>query len=122
METNEPAQYRMLPKWLVSGLGGLLIAFVALLVVQKVHDVQTAYKNDKPANTISVSGEGKVAAVPDIATVSIGVLSQGATAVEVKNQNNDKVNKVTAFIKAQGIADAEITTSQFSFYPQQDYN
>lgn len=111
-----------LPKWLVGGLGGLLIAFVALLVIQKAHDLQVTFKNQKPANTISVSGEGKVTAVPDLATVNIGVLSQATTAVDVKNQNNDKVNKVVAFIKQQGVADKDITTSQFSLYPQQNYN
>ncbi len=113
---------QFLPKWIVQGLGGLLIAFVALLIVQKAHDLQVTFQNQKPVNTISVSGEGKVTAVPDLATVNIGVLSQGTTAVEVKNQNNDKVNKVIAFIKQQGISDKDISTSQFSFYPQQDYN
>lgn len=111
-----------IPKWLVQGLGGLLIAFVALLVVQKAHDLQTTFQNQKPANTISVSGEGKVTAVPDLATVNIGVLSQGTTAVDVKNQNNQKVNKVIDYIKAQGIDPKDINTSQFSFYPQQNYN
>lgn len=110
------------PKWIVQGLGGLLIAFVALLIVQKGYDLQQTFKNQKPANTIAVSGEGKVQAVPDLATVTIGVLSQGTTAVDVKNQNNDKVNKVIAYIKAQGVDSKDITTSQFSFYPQQDYN
>ena len=110
------------PKWLVQTLGGLLVAFVALLIVQKAHDLQTTFANQKPANTISVSGEGKVTATPDLATVSIGVLSQGSSAVDVKNQNNDKVNKVTAFIKQQGIDQADISTPQFSFYPTQDYN
>jgi len=124
METNnnENHEHYHLPKWLVGGLGGLLIAFVALLVVQKAYDLQMEFKNAKPANTISVSGQGKVTAIPDLATVTIGVLSQGTTAVDVKNQNNDKVNKVIAFIKQQGIADADIQTSQYSFYPQQDYN
>lgn len=112
----------ILPKWLVDGLGGLLIAFIALLVVQQVYNFNQVIKNQKPANTISVSAEGKVTATPDLATVTLGVLSQGTTAVDVKNQNNDKVNKVTAFIKQQGIADKDITTSQFSFYPQQDYS
>src|SRR6266700_2834374 len=99
METNDNQNHEHyhLPKWLVGGLGGLLIAYVALLVVQKAYDLHTAMENAKPSNTISVSGEGKVSAVPDLATVTIGVLSQGTTAVDVKNQNNDKVNKVVAF-------------------------
>ena len=111
----------ILPKWLVGGLGGLLIALVALLVVQKAHDLQTTFQNQKPNNTIAVSGEGKVQAVPDLATINIGVFSQGTSAVDVKNQNNDKINKVIAFIKAQGVADTDITTSQLSLQPMYDY-
>lgn len=99
-----------------------MIIFVAILILQKGNDFKNVIKNQKPANTISVSGEGKVTATPDLATVTIGVLSQGSTAVDVKNQNNEKVNKITAFIKQQGIEAKDITTSQFSFYPQQDYN
>ena len=110
-----------LPKWLVYSLGGLLVAFVALSVIQKGNDLETTFKNAKPANTISVSGEGKVTATPNLATVSIGVLSQGTTATDVKNQNDTKVNQVIAFIKQQGIDQKDIVTSQFSFYPQQDY-
>lgn len=109
------------PKWLVSGLGGLLIAFVALLIVQQGYSLKTVIKNQKPANTISVSAEGKIKSVPDLATVTIGVMSQGATATEVKDSNNKKINKIIDFIKAQGIKSEDITTSQFSFYPQQDW-
>lgn len=111
----------MLPKWLVAGLGALLIAFVALLVVQKAHDLQVTFANQKPANTISVSGEGKVTASPDLATVNIGVLSQGSDAKAVKDLNNGKINKIIDFIKAQGVDAKDIQTSQFYSYPQYDY-
>jgi len=111
----------ILPKWLVNGLGGLLIVFVALLVVQQVYNFNQVVKNQKPANTISVTGEGKVTAVPDLATVSLGVMSQAATATDVKNQNDKKVNQVIAYIKQQGIADKDIQTQQLNLYPQQSY-
>lgn len=120
-ESHEHCHHNF-PNWVVQGLGGLLILFVALLIVQKGYDLRTVIKNPKPANTISVSGEGKVTATPDLATVTIGVLSQGTTAVDVKNQNNDKVSKVIAYVKAQGIDAKDIATSEFSFYPQQNYN
>jgi uncharacterized protein len=110
-----------LPKWLVNTLGALLVIFVAILIVQKGNELQTILKNQKPANTISVSADGKVTATPDLATVNIGVLSQGTTAGDVKDQNNSKVNKVIDFIKQQGIPASDITTSQFNFYPQQNY-
>ncbi len=111
----------LLPKWLVNGLGALLMVFVAFLIVQQIYNFNQVVKNQKPANTITVSADGKVSAVPDLAVVNIGVMTQGAAATDVKNQNNDKVNKVIAFIKQQGIADGDITTSQISLYPQQSY-
>jgi uncharacterized protein YggE len=111
----------MLPKWLVNGLGGLLIVLVAILVVQKINDLHTSLANSKPANTISVSGEGKVMSTPDLATVDIGVLTQSNTASDAESQNNTKVNQVITFIKAQGVAAADISTSQFNLSPQYDY-
>ncbi len=111
----------ILPKWLVNGLGGLLIIFVAFLIIQQIYTFNQTVKNQKPANTISVSADGKVTATPDLATVIIGVTSQGTTAIDVKNQNNAKINKIIAFIKLQGVGDGDITTSQFTFYPQQNW-
>lgn len=110
-----------LPKWLVYSLGGLLVVFVALLVIDKADSLNSKISGKKPDNVISVSAEGKVDARPDMATVTLGVLSQGTTAVEVKNQNNEKVNKIIEYIKQQGVPEKDITTSQFYFYPTQDY-
>ncbi len=110
-----------IPKWLVNTLGALLVIFVAILIVQQGNNLINTFKNAKPANTISVSGEGKVTAIPDLATVDIGVMTQGSTAADVTSQNNSKINKVIAFVKAQGIAAADISTSQLSLYPQQSY-
>lgn len=110
------------PGWIAQALGGLLVIFVAFLIIQKGIELKNTVSDRKPANTIAVSGEGKVSAVPDLATVTIGVLSQGSTAVDVKNSNNEKVAKVIAYIKEQGVEDKDIKTSQFNFYPTQDYN
>lgn len=110
-----------LPKWLVSGLGGLLIIFVAFLIVQQAYNFSNVVKNQKPANTISVSADGKVTAVPDLATVDLGVMTQAATATDAKNQNDTKVNQIIAFVKQQGIAAADIKTQQLNLYPQQSY-
>ncbi|MDR3642370.1 MAG: SIMPL domain-containing protein [Candidatus Doudnabacteria bacterium] len=110
-----------LPKWLVNGLGALLIAFIALLIVQQVYSFNQVVNNQKPANTIAVSGEGKISATPDLATVDVGVMTQASTATDAKNQNDQKVNQVIAFIKQQGIGDSDIKTQQLNLYPQQSY-
>lgn len=111
----------LLPKWLAAGLGGLLLVFVALLVVDKSHTLVDAFQDKKPDNTISISAEGKVTATPDLATVNLGVITQGITAADVQSRNNEKINQITAFIKGQGINKEDITTSNFNLYPQRDY-
>lgn len=111
----------ILPKWLVNSLGGLLVVFVAFLIVQQAYNFSNVIKNQKPANTISVSADGKVTATPDLATMSIGVQTMGATAQAVKDQNNTKVNAVIAFVKGLGVAAGDITTSNINVYPQQSY-
>jgi len=113
---------QIMPKWLVNTLGVLLIVFVAILIVQKGNDVKNTFENKKPTNTMSVSAEGKVSAAPDLATVTIGVMTQGTDAVAVKNDNNSKVGKIVDFLKKQGIDEKDINTSQYYFYPQQDYS
>lgn len=112
----------MIPKWLIQGLGGLLIAFVALAVAQKGFEVAKNFKSEKPENTISISAEGKVTAQPDMAVVNLGVFSQGSNAAALQDQNSQKANKVVEFIKSQGIKAEDIVTSQFSIYPQYDYS
>lgn len=111
----------VLPKWLVSALGTLLIVFVALLIAGKAKDLSDTYSNKNPKNTMSVSAEGKVSATPDLATVTLGVVSQGKNAAEVQDQNSSKINKIIDFVKQQGITKDDISTSQFNIYPRYDY-
>lgn len=111
-----------LPKWLVQGLGGLLIVLVALMVIDKANSLQEILSNKNPKNTISVSAEGKATAAPDLATINLGVLTSGATANDVQNESSKKINSIIDFVKGQGVAKEDISTSQFSIYPQQNYN
>ena len=72
------------------------------------------------ARTIQVSGEGKISAQPDIANISLSVVSKGATVKLVTTDNNSKMNQVLAVVKNLGVDAKDITTSQYSLYP--DYN
>lgn len=111
----------ILPKWLVWSLGLLLIVYVGLLAVDKSYTVKQAIENKNPKNTISVTGQGKVSATPDLATVNLGVITNGDTASAVQNESSKKINSIIDFVKQQGIAKEDVTTSGFSIYPQQDY-
>jgi len=63
---------------------------------------------------IWVSGEGKVTAVPDLATLSLGIQAQAATVVEAQAQAAEAMNKVMAALKDNGVAEKDIQTQYFN--------
>lgn len=70
---------------------------------------------------ITVSGEGKVTAAPDIAQLSFSVITEGKNPGQVQEENAEKMNKAIDFVKKQGIADKDIKTSGYNLYPVYDY-
>ena len=74
------------------------------------------------ARTITVTGTGLVTLTPDIAYINIGVQSQDASASVAVTQNNTNAQAIIAAIKASGVADKDIQTTNFSIYAQQQYD
>lgn len=72
--------------------------------------------------TVTVSGTGMVTLTPDIAYVAIGVHSQDASATTAMEDNNAKAAAVIAAIKDAGVEEKDIQTTNFSIYPQQQYD
>ncbi len=71
--------------------------------------------------TITVSGTGKVTLTPDRFSFTVGVQTMAPTVEQAVNENNAKIAAVIAALKKAGASDAEIRTSNFSVWPQQDY-
>jgi len=74
--------------------------------------------------SFSVSGDGKVVVVPDIAAVSFTVISEGGKDLAaLQKDNTDKVNKAIAFVKSAGVDAKDIKTESYSVTPRyQNYN
>ncbi|MGH2543518.1 MAG: SIMPL domain-containing protein [Ardenticatenaceae bacterium] len=68
--------------------------------------------------TVSVSGSGEISAVPDQATIELGVRTQASTAAEALDENNAKMQALTGTLRQAGIAARDIQTSDFSIWPQ----
>ncbi len=63
---------------------------------------------------ITVTGEGRVEARPDMATVTLGVVTQGATAAEAMAGNSIQLAAVLEQLRAGGIEERDIQTSGLS--------
>lgn len=69
----------------------------------------------------TVSGEGKVSIKPDIAVASVGVSVNAPSVKVAQEQMNSKINQVSESIKKLGILDKDIKTTNYSIYPNIDY-
>jgi uncharacterized protein YggE len=70
---------------------------------------------------LSVSAQAESRRVPDVATVSSGVVTQAADANAAMRANAEQMDKVMAAIRAAGIADRDIQTAGISLQPQYRY-
>ena len=78
----------------------------------------TAAADHELPRTITVSGQGKAAAPPDLATVNTGVSTTAPTAKEALSKNTDAMRRVMKVLKERNIADKDIQTSNFSVFPE----
>ncbi|MGL6211628.1 MAG: SIMPL domain-containing protein [Paracoccaceae bacterium] len=69
------------------------------------------------AATITVTGEATVAVQPDLATLSMGVTTQGATATEAMAANTAALAVVLERLRGTGIAERDLQTSNLSLSP-----
>ncbi|MCU0853902.1 MAG: SIMPL domain-containing protein [Rhodobacteraceae bacterium] len=77
---------------------------------------------DEARATITVSGEGRVTAAPDLATLSVGVTTEAPTAREALDANSAALAAALARLKAAGIEDRDIQTQGLSLGPRYDYD
>jgi len=67
--------------------------------------------------TITATGTGRAEGSPDLLTVTIGVQTNGATAQGTLADNNAKAQALIAKLKADGVADKDLQTSQLQVSP-----
>ena len=70
---------------------------------------------------ITITGAGKVAFTPDMANVSVGVSSEGKTAVEAWEKNADLVRKIFEALKKLGLDAKDMKTSSLAVNPRYVY-
>ncbi len=70
---------------------------------------------------ISVSASGKVEVSPDIAYVTVGVLTESDNAKTAQQQNAEYMEKVVNAIKGSGVSEKDIKTTNYSISPKHSY-
>ena len=80
-----------------------------------------AYAVPADGTLLSVSATAESRRVPDVATISTGVVTQAADANAAMRANAVQMDKVMAAIRAAGIAERDVQTSGINLNPQYRY-
>lgn len=97
----------------------LLAAAVALGAVIRPGSAQGTAES-APTGGITVSGTATSRAVPDQATFSFGVQTEGASAKAALDANSARMALVIAALKRAGIAEKDLQTQDVSVMPRQN--
>lgn len=105
-------------------LGWAGVALMVALALSSLWYVRTYSKSSEPSSyrSFSVSGEGKIVAIPDVAEFSFSVLTQGGKDLgALQAENTLKVNRAIGVVKGAGVVDEDVKTEQYSVEPRYKY-
>lgn len=95
--------------------------FAAALLLSAATMNPAFAEDSKLIRTISLTGHGEVRVAPDLAIVTMGVLSSATTAQDALAANTKAMTDLMAALKAADIEAKDIQTSNFSVNPRYDY-
>jgi uncharacterized protein YggE len=108
---------------LIVASAALLLSFFAARPNITVAPALAAANDCDSNRSIQVSGSATVKVIPDIVTIQLGVTSNATMPQGVYDQNTAAIKKVTAAIRALGVADKDISTGYYLIQPvYNDYN
>jgi uncharacterized protein len=101
----------------------VLVFVVVVTVVFFGLPALATYENSlTPVRTITVTGEGKTTATPDLAEVTFSVVSTGQNPQTLTTNNTSKMNAVLEFVSSQNIASSDIATTDYDLAPNYQYD
>lgn len=117
-------------QWWQTGLFMVLAAAIlALVVVWQVVGIKNSIKAGryigKPTDirdTITITGDGKVTGIPDIASVNVGMTTEKRQVADAQKENSQKFNKLLEDLKKLGIKKEDIQTADYRINPVYDYS
>lgn len=111
-----------------TALRPLLLASVIALgaIIAMPSHAQTVIRSSGPAipadgTLLTVSAQAEASRVPDVATISAGVVTQAADANAAMRANAEQMDKVMAAIDGAGIAERDVQTTGVNVNPQYRY-
>jgi len=124
-----PSFYTQIPDWAKKALLTVVILWLGMLGLDRAFQAGISWQGlnhwQKPISsndTIAVTAEGKVTAIPDVGLISLAVESRGAGANGVQANNTRKINDIITYLKGLGVDKKDLRTTQYNLSPIYSYD
>jgi uncharacterized protein YggE len=95
-------------------IAALVVAAAAVVAFAGVGRPDSAGGAAKPSGGITVTGTGTITSVPDEATFTVGVQTQGSTARDALASNSAQMRRVIGAVRSAGVSKNDIQTQDVS--------
>jgi uncharacterized protein YggE len=116
--TGEAKQFDLSNK--VYKLMVAIIILVALFYAGNLYQSFQTLPQNYPQD-ISVSGQGKIYAKPDVAVLVLGSKDEAMKVADAVKVNTEKVNKIIKDVKDLGVSENDIQTTQYRIAPKYNW-
>lgn len=114
MNTEE---FQKILKW-----GRVVIIVLAVFLAVEALGALKDLKGVNPAyNSISVTGEGEMVSIPDVATFSFSVSADAKVVSDAQEEVTTKMDAILLELEALGIEEKDIKTTDYSIWPKYTY-
>lgn len=113
------------PVWMI-GVGTVVGLMLVLYLVALTRNAWRQHvfigRTAELPHAITISGEGKVTAIPDIAMVTLGLQTERRDVAAAQRENTRIINALLERLTQLDVVKADIATSLYTVYPQFDYS
>jgi len=99
----------------------VLAVFLIVKTINTVKEYRFIGGGVSATNTITVSGEGEVFAVPDIAEFSFSVVEEKKTVADAQEIAAQRINSIIAFLDERDVKETDIKTTNYNVYPRYEF-
>jgi uncharacterized protein YggE len=124
-QMNSPRPIRIMPPDIVvkaaAAALGVLALFLLVQTVKALKEYRYVGSGVTATNTITVSGNGEVFAVPDRATFTVTVREEGEEVADAQDKATAKINSIIDYLKDAGVEEKNIKTQSYNVNPKYEY-
>jgi len=104
------------------GFKNLINIFIGVLIIFLIFSIFKMGEDTEQDNTISITGFAEVNAKPDVAQITLTVISENKDLGLASEENNQKINTIIDFLKENSIEEKDIKTSLYNINPRYEYS